>query len=156
METLQTLSAGLHPTFVRMADLRADAVMAELTPENRRLWEKTEAFNARCSAMREAQFDQWEAEREARINAAQPAGPAPLFKGRRFEALDTIEHLIHQALGSSLQDQNALELWEARMADHPREALRYLTERAKALNEDWGAFCAVLKIRIKLGGNHAA
>jgi len=132
---------------------------AKLTPENRALWEKTEANNARCSALREAQLDQWEAEREARINAAQPAGPAPLFTGRRFTALATIEHLIHQALGSWLQDrddQAAAELWEARMDDHPREALRYLTERAAALGENWGALCAVLKIRIKLGANHAA
>lgn len=132
---------------------------AKLTPENRRLWEQTDAFNARNAALREAQLDQWEAEREARINSAQPAGPAPLFTGQRFTALDTIEHLIHQALGSWLddrEDQDALDLWEARMDDYPREALRYLTERAAALGENWRTLCAVLKIRVKLGANHAA
>jgi hypothetical protein len=132
---------------------------AKLTPQNRKLWEKTEADNVRHAAMREARLDQWEAEREARINAAQPAGPAPLFTGERFTALDTIEHLIHQALNSWLQDRDdrhAAELWEARMDDHPREALRYLTERAEALGEDWATICAILKIRIKLGDKNAA
>lgn len=137
---------------------------AKLTPENRRLWEKTEADNARHAAMREAKLDRWEAEREARIYSAQPAGPAPLFTGQRFTALDTIEHLIHQALGSCLDDyeqedrddQAAAELWEARVADHPRESLRYLTERAKARGEDWRDLCAVLKIRIKLGAKQCS
>lgn len=132
---------------------------AKLTLENRRLWERTEAHNARCAAMREAQIERWEAEREARIDAAEPAGPAPLFTGRRFTAADTIEHLIHQALGSWLEDrddQAAAELWEARMDDHPRESLRYLTERAKARGEDWRDLCAVLKIRIKLGAKQCS
>jgi hypothetical protein len=154
METLQTLSAGIRPW---PGDPYARP--AKLTPENQRLWDKTEARNARHAAMRESQHEQWAAKREARIYSAQPAGPAPLFTGERFMALDTIEHLIHQAVNSWLQDRDdrhAAELWEARAGDNPQQALRYLTERAKALNEDWTTICAILKIRTKLGGNNAA
>ena len=155
METLQKITGGLRPWPGDPYAINP----AKLTPENRRLWEQTEAFNARNAALRQSQWEEWQAAQEARIAAALPAGPAPLFTGRRFTALDTIEHLIHQALGSWLQDRDdddAAALWEARAMDDPREALRYFTERAKALGENWGALCAVLKIRTKLGDKNAA
>lgn len=135
---------------------------ANISDADRALWEATEADNERCAKLFPARLAQWHREREAFLAALKPAGPEPLFSGQRFVALDTIEHAIHQAFGSLRQadeddedKQACSERFNKRVRNHPKQALRYFTERAKALGEDQSEIVAILKIRKIIKGNAA-
>jgi uncharacterized protein YciI len=129
-----------------------------LSPANRALWEGTLAKNERNAKAHAERLEKWYAEQDERRLALRPAGPAPLFDGARFVALETVEHSIHQALGSLRQadddDRDECgERFDAVVADHPREALRYFIEREQARGESWASMIAILKIRSRLKGN---
>lgn len=152
MTTLQELASSVN--------LRAAAdpytMPPSISPANRALWEATAAKNERNAKAYAKRLVQWREEQDARLLALRPAGPAPLFEGAKFVALDTIEHLIHQSLGS-LHDADdsdrdeCSERFDAVVSDHPREALRYFTEREKARGEK-NSVLPILRIRSRLKG----
>lgn len=130
------------------------AMPSSISPANKALWLATLKKNERNAKAYAKRLEQWHDEQEARLLALRPAGPAPLFDGARFVALDTIEHSIHQTLGSLHQaddsdSDDCSGRFDAVVSDHPKEALRYFLERERARGEKWGAVIAILKIRAK-------
>ena len=155
MQTIHELAGSLPG---RSDHGRNPYVMPEnLRPELKALWLKTEADNRRHAEAFPARLKQWRSEQRARLRTLQPAGPAPLFNGATFVALDTVEHSIHQALGSLHEADDddrkkCSDRFDACTRTHPREALRYFSERARARTEDWSAILSVLVIRAAIKG----
>lgn len=123
----------------------------QMAEESARYWSDENA------AQREAEHYRYIIEQARRIAARKPADPAPLFRGRKFIALDTVEHTIHQRLGTLRQSDDddrdeCAERFNWVIEDYPREALRYFKERAQARGENWAALIAALTVKNKLKG----